>query len=74
MDERLLAEERGRRVQQAVESLPPSWQSLVRLLMRDPPISYKEIADVLDMPIGSIGPTRRRCISRIRAALESAAR
>jgi RNA polymerase sigma factor (sigma-70 family) len=71
-DERLLTEERGLRVRQAVESLPPSWQSLVRLLMQDPPISYKEIADVLGMPVGSIGPTRRRCISRIRAALESA--
>jgi RNA polymerase sigma factor (sigma-70 family) len=71
-DERLLAEERGRRLQQAVDALPPSWQSLVRLLMRDPPVSYKEIAEELEMPVGSIGPTRRRCISRIRAALESA--
>src|SRR5262249_4754620 len=71
-DERLLAEERGRRVQKALDELPPSWQSLVRLLMSDPPISYKEIAELLGMPVGSIGPPRLRAISRIRAALESA--
>jgi RNA polymerase sigma factor (sigma-70 family) len=70
-DERLLAEERGRSVSHAVAALPPSWQSVLRLLMSDPPISYQEIGDQLGIPVGSIGPTRGRCMSRMRATLES---
>jgi RNA polymerase sigma factor (sigma-70 family) len=70
-DERLLAEERGRIVRQALAALPPGWQSLVRLLMSDPPISYREIGEQLGIPVGSIGPTRRRCMSRMRQVLES---
>jgi hypothetical protein len=33
----------------------------------DPPISYREISRLLDIPIGSIGPTRARCLERLRA-------
>ena len=35
-------------------------QCLLRLLMADPPPSYDEMAAALDMPVGSIGPTRGR--------------
>jgi RNA polymerase sigma factor (sigma-70 family) len=69
-DERLLAEERGQHVRQALGTLPPAWQSLVKLLMSDPPMSYQEIGDELGLPVGSIGPTRGRCMSRMRTTLE----
>jgi RNA polymerase sigma factor (sigma-70 family) len=69
-DARLLEEERGRHVAVALDSLPPAWQSLVHLLMVDPPMSYQEIGDQLGLPVGSIGPTRGRCISRMRASLD----
>ena len=33
------------------------------------PISYTEVASTFDMPIGSIGPTRMRCLDRLRRIL-----
>jgi DNA-directed RNA polymerase specialized sigma24 family protein len=34
--------------------------------MGDNPPSYEEVSEALDMPIGSIGPTRARCLERLR--------
>jgi hypothetical protein len=34
--------------------------------MADPPPSYQQVAVALEMPIGSIGPTRGRCLDRLR--------
>ena len=39
---------------------------LLRVLMADPPPSYQEVSAALEMPIGSIGPTRARCLERLR--------
>jgi hypothetical protein len=36
------------------------------MLMRDPPVPYEEISRRLTIPIGSIGPTRARCLSKLR--------
>lgn len=69
IDERLLAEERAQAVREALSLLPSRWQRLLELLMSDPPASYAEISDQLGLPIGSIGPTRGRCIERLRALL-----
>jgi RNA polymerase sigma factor (sigma-70 family) len=70
-DERMLSDERGQSVRQAFGTLPPAWQSLVSLLMSDPPMSYQEIGLELGVPVGSIGPTRGRCMTRMRAALDA---
>jgi DNA-directed RNA polymerase specialized sigma24 family protein len=35
-------------------------------MLRRPCASYEEIAGALSMPIGSIGPTRERALSRLR--------
>ena len=32
---------------------------------------YAAIAEALGMPVGSIGPTRGRCLAKLRAALEA---
>lgn len=69
VDERLLANERARTVQDALSHLPRRWQRLVELLMADPPTSYAEISDQLGLPVGSIGPTRGRCLARLRVLL-----
>ena len=45
-------------------------QALLRLLTADPRPPYEEIAAALDMPIGSIGPTRQRALARLREQLE----
>ena len=44
---------------------------MLQLLMADPPASYAEISDQLGLPIGSIGPTRGRCLERLRVLLEA---
>jgi RNA polymerase sigma factor (sigma-70 family) len=69
VDERLLTEERAQHVRDALGTLPATWQSLVRLLVSDPPLSYQEIGDELGLPVGSIGPTRGRCMTRMRTHL-----
>ena len=71
IDARLLAEERAEVVRDALARLPGRWQRLVELLMADPPASYAEISDQLDLPIGSIGPTRGRCLARLRVLLQA---
>lgn len=70
IDERLLAVERAEIVHEAMEHLPQRWQLLIELLMADPPASYAEISDQLGLPVGSIGPTRGRCLDRLRVLLE----
>lgn len=37
----------------------------------DPTPAYSEIADRLGMPIGSLGPTRARCLERLRGGLKT---
>ena len=56
-------------VREAMAQLPRRWQEMLELLMADPPASYAEISDRLGLPIGSIGPTRGRCLARLRALL-----
>lgn len=70
-DERLLADERAQAVREALTNLPWRWQRLLELLMADPPASYAEISDQLGLPVGSIGPTRGRCLERLRALLQT---
>jgi RNA polymerase sigma factor (sigma-70 family) len=65
VDEHMLAEERNQALS-LVDQLPCRCQTILRLLSADPPMSYKDISDALDMPIGSIGPTRARCLERLR--------
>lgn len=68
-DSAMLLSEQAVRVQTAIETLPLRWRQLLHLLMQDPPISYGEISRQLNMPIGSIGPTRARCLRQIRDLL-----
>jgi RNA polymerase sigma factor (sigma-70 family) len=46
--------------------LSASCRDLLHLLTVDPPLSYVEVGDLLDLPHGSIGPTRQRCLDRLR--------
>jgi RNA polymerase sigma factor (sigma-70 family) len=71
VDEALLANERVQDVRDAMAHLPSQWQRLMEMLMADPPVSYAEISDQLGLPIGSIGPTRGRCLAKLRVLLEA---
>jgi len=53
----------------AFEGLSGRCRELLRVLMATPPPSYVEVAGALNLPIGSIGPTRRRCLDRLRLML-----
>jgi RNA polymerase sigma factor (sigma-70 family) len=68
-DTGLLMAERDAQLWRAFASLPERCQQLLRLLTADPPPSYAEIASGLGRPIGSIGPTRQRCLDCLRRAL-----
>jgi RNA polymerase sigma factor (sigma-70 family) len=67
-DRRLLADELKAAVNEAFATLRPECRELLRLLMCDPPVPYATIADLLGMPHGSIGPTRQRCLERLRGS------
>jgi RNA polymerase sigma factor (sigma-70 family) len=71
IDERLLADERAQVVRDALSRLPLRWQRLIEMLMADPPVPYTEISDQLGLPIGSIGPTRGRCLAQLRVLLHA---
>jgi RNA polymerase sigma factor (sigma-70 family) len=58
-----------RAVLKAFDELPASDQQLLRLLCTVPPLDYQTIADILGRSIGSIGPTRARCLERLRRLL-----
>ena len=70
-DERILADERDQVVREALSSLPRRWQRLLELHMADPPTPYADISSELDLPVGSIGPTRGRCLARLRVLLQA---
>jgi RNA polymerase sigma factor (sigma-70 family) len=61
---------RMQRLWRAFAVLPLRCQQLLRILMASPPPSYADIAAALDVPVGSIGPTRARCLRRLRQKLE----
>jgi RNA polymerase sigma factor (sigma-70 family) len=71
IDEALLAAERSAGVREAMTHLPLHWRRLMEMLMADPAPSYAEISDELGVPVGSIGPTRARCLARLRVLLEA---
>ena len=65
-EDTVVASERDEILWSALHTLPPRCQRLLRLLAADPPPSYGQVSEILDMPIGSIGPTRARCLERLR--------
>jgi len=66
IDDALLDEELNVALRAAFESLPPGCRKILRLLFADSRLSYEDIGEQLDMPHGSIGPTRQRCLDRLR--------
>jgi RNA polymerase sigma factor (sigma-70 family) len=69
LDARLLAGERDATLWRAFGQLGERCRTLLRVLVADPPPSYDEVGAALDMPVGSIGPTRARCLEQLRRKL-----
>ena len=66
VDEGLLVEERHAAVRTAFAALAPQCRRLLALLVSDPPLPYVRIAEILGVPVGGLGPTRARCLEKLR--------
>ena len=62
----LLAAERHAALHEAFTRLPSPCQQLMAALIEDPPVPYAQISVRLGIPLGSIGPTRNRCLDKLR--------
>lgn len=71
VDEHLLEHERDTALRRSLALLSPACQQLLRVLMATPPPSYSDVSAALGLPVGSIGPTRGRCLARLRALVEA---
>jgi RNA polymerase sigma factor (sigma-70 family) len=70
IDLRLLTTERDSALWRAFSTLSERCQALLRMLVAATEPSYEEVSAALGMPIGAIGPTRMRCLTRLRGNLE----
>jgi RNA polymerase sigma factor (sigma-70 family) len=68
-DERVLQAEGSERLWEHIARLPERCQALLRVIAFADRPDYAEVAAALSMPVGSIGPTRGRCLAKLRAQL-----
>lgn len=66
LDAHLLTDERDALLWTCFRQLSDRCRLLLRILMATPPPAYADVAAALGVPIGSIGPTRGRCLERLR--------
>lgn len=69
LDEMLIDEEENRTVVSAFATLDSTCQQLLRLMTIEPALTYEEISESTGRPIGSLGPTRSRCLDKLKAAI-----
>jgi RNA polymerase sigma factor (sigma-70 family) len=69
VDHALLLAERDAALWQALGMLGERCRQLLRVLMASPAPGYADVAQALDMAIGSIGPTRQRCLGQLREVM-----
>jgi RNA polymerase sigma factor (sigma-70 family) len=65
-DEWLLTQERQIALREALGELSERCQRLLSMLFADPPTPYSKISDALGMAVGAIGPSRQRCLEKLR--------
>ena len=70
-EEVVLRDSRQRRLWEHVQGLPDRCRELMRVIAFADRPDYALIADSLGMPVGSIGPTRGRCLAKLRQVLAS---
>jgi RNA polymerase sigma factor (sigma-70 family) len=66
IEQEVIEAERNAALRAAFAELPRACHELLSLLIDDPPLPYADISTALGIPIGSIGPTRARCLERLR--------
>jgi RNA polymerase sigma factor (sigma-70 family) len=66
----MLRDEQCRTVRAAFARLDEGCREIITVLvLADPPIAYDEASEMLGRPIGSLGPTRRRCLEKMKSLL-----
>ena len=65
-EQRLVAAERSKALSERLALLPPHQRRLLLAMLAEPAPAYSEIAAALQIPVGSIGPTRARSLERLR--------
>lgn len=71
VDHRLMHEVDAKAVQEALAHLPARQHQVMTLLADHETGGYRALAEHLDIPVGSIGPTRQRAIARLQEILTS---
>ena len=69
-EEQVVIDEQHRALWRALGQLSAKCQELLRIVAFVPRPDYHAVAAELGMPVGSIGPTRGRCLDKIRALLK----
>lgn len=64
-----LAAVRAEGLHAAVDQMPERCRGLLRALYFEEETEYAAISERLGMPVGAIGPTRARCLEKLRLAL-----
>jgi RNA polymerase sigma factor (sigma-70 family) len=68
-EQEMVDAQRVRQMWRAFGELPVRCQRLLRVLTATPRPSYADVAAALGVPVGSIGPTRARCLGHLRRLL-----
>jgi RNA polymerase sigma factor (sigma-70 family) len=66
IEQEIITAVRNAALRAAFGELAPKCRELLSMLITDPPHSYAEISTTLQIPVGSIGPQRARCLERLR--------
>jgi len=68
-EEQVIMDDQRRALWKAIGRLSSRCQELLRIIAFAPRPDYAAVADALGIPVGSIGPTRGRCLAKLRALL-----
>jgi RNA polymerase sigma factor (sigma-70 family) len=68
-EQQVVLDDENARLWDCLKQLPERCQRLLRIVAAAPRPDYTAIASDLGMPVGSIGPTRGRCLEKLRVEL-----
>ena len=68
-EHQVLLDDEAALLRDCLDKLPERCQKLLRIVAAGPRPNYTDVASTLGMPVGSIGPTRGRCLDKLRHEL-----
>lgn len=69
-EEEALRAEQAETLWRAVERVGGRCTPLLKMLFSEQDVSYEQLSEALGIPVGAIGPTRARCLEKLRRILE----